>query len=113
MYRQPNMPATITYKVDMSQRVFDRLFKEQSLDEMKSMVCRKLGLDLTAPIKLFQLRSDVRGDEWPIMSVDLEDDDDFELFKNRASRMAHIEVKVVILPRDTQVSGDSAMDPSH
>ncbi|KAF8893998.1 hypothetical protein BD779DRAFT_968542 [Infundibulicybe gibba] len=60
----------ITYHT--ADRTFDRLFKEKSLNEMKSVVRQKLGLSPVASIHLAQLREDKR--------IDLEDDDDFDAF---------------------------------
>lgn len=90
---------------------------------MKRMVCSKLGLDSTAPIKLFQKRA--------FIEIDLDDgaslqshlykdidfpssEDDFEVFKVVASKEDSVCVKVVIPPpEDTQVSGNPTVSPSH
>ncbi|KAH9998529.1 hypothetical protein BJV74DRAFT_825040 [Russula compacta] len=76
----------ITYQ--SSGRTFDRLFKEQSLDEMRSVVRKKLGLSHDAPIELAQLRDGRR--------VDLEDDDDFEAFMALIKFSIHATVAVTI-----------------
>ncbi|KAI9459104.1 hypothetical protein F5148DRAFT_1377530 [Russula earlei] len=64
--------------------------EEQSLDEMKNMVRRKLGLASSTPIELKQSRYNE--------IVDLEDDDDFEVFKalTRTSLQVHAIVIVTI-----------------
>ncbi|KAI9459079.1 hypothetical protein F5148DRAFT_308386 [Russula earlei] len=69
-------------------RTFDRLFKEQSLDETKNVVRRKLGLAYGAPIELAQLRDGRK--------IDLEDDDDFEAFKALTRTSLHAIVTVAI-----------------
>ncbi|KAF8070579.1 hypothetical protein FPV67DRAFT_1487906 [Lyophyllum atratum] len=48
-----------------STRTFDRLFKEDTLSEMKEVARRKLGLDPNMPIAFAQIRED--------KTVDLED----------------------------------------
>ncbi|KAH7888420.1 hypothetical protein F5I97DRAFT_696806 [Phlebopus sp. FC_14] len=55
-------------------RTFDRLFKEKTLEEMKDVVRRKLGLDTNTVVQLKQVRMD--------KLVDLEDDDDFDAFRS-------------------------------
>ncbi|KAH9961344.1 hypothetical protein BC827DRAFT_342753 [Russula dissimulans] len=76
----------ITYQY--SGRAFDRLFKEQSLDETKVVVRKKLGLSHDAPIDLVQMRDGKK--------VDLEDDDDFEAFKALTKTSLHATVAVII-----------------
>ncbi|KAF8502039.1 hypothetical protein F5888DRAFT_1164520 [Russula emetica] len=77
-------------------RTFDRLLKEQSLDETKNVVRKKLGLD--AAIELAQLRDGKR--------IDLEDDDDFEAFKALTKTSLHATVAVII-----RKNGRSSWDP--
>ncbi|KAI0256093.1 hypothetical protein BJV78DRAFT_1278655 [Lactifluus subvellereus] len=96
----------ITYQA--SERAFDRLFKgtnffgrsdldradsfvsdkEQSLEETKQIVRKKLGLSCDTPIQLAQLRGGKR--------IDLEDDDDFEAFKALTRTLLHATVEVTI-----------------
>jgi hypothetical protein len=79
----------ITYQ--SSKRTFERLFKEQSLDETKNVVRKKLGLGHDAAVELAQLRDGRR--------IDLEDDDDFEAFKALTKTSLHATV-VVVIPKD-------------
>jgi len=104
------MPTRITYKTTSTLngrpfdhgRAFDRFFKEQSLDEMKRTVCSKLGLDLTtAPFKLFHVRTDENG---CTTTVDLEDDDDFEVFKSHAVYSTRVDVRVLLFQPGPVVS---------
>ncbi|KAF5380539.1 hypothetical protein D9615_004537 [Tricholomella constricta] len=69
-----------------STRTFDRLFKEESLAEMKEVARRKLGLSSTTPISFVQLRED--------KTVDLEDDDDFDAFYSLAHSTNLVNVRV-------------------
>ncbi|KAI0305598.1 hypothetical protein B0F90DRAFT_1079025 [Multifurca ochricompacta] len=82
-------------------RTFDRLFKEQSLNETKDVVRKKLGLSYDSPIELAQLRDGKR--------IDLEDDDDFEAFKTLATSSLHATV-TIILPESSRVSPKPARD---
>ncbi|OCH86347.1 hypothetical protein OBBRIDRAFT_244202 [Obba rivulosa] len=71
-------------------RTFQRVFKDQSLREMKNVVRHKLGLPAGAPIHLAQLHEG--------KSVDLEDNDDFEAFCTLA-RISHtLDVTVTLGP---------------
>ncbi|KAJ2914383.1 hypothetical protein MD484_g6023, partial [Candolleomyces efflorescens] len=68
-------------------RTFDRLLKEKSLDELKDGVRKKLGYPSQVPLHLAQLRAG--------MSVDLEDEDDFEAFCSAAYSSSVITVQVI------------------
>ncbi|GLB37553.1 hypothetical protein LshimejAT787_0406040 [Lyophyllum shimeji] len=77
-----------------STRTFDRLFKEETLDEMKVVARRKLGLDSNTPISLAQLREG--------KTVDLEDDDDFDAFYSLAHSTHFMDVKVTVGSAETE-----------
>ncbi|KAJ3748904.1 hypothetical protein DFH05DRAFT_615472 [Lentinula detonsa] len=83
--RETNAPR-ITYHT--ASRTFDRLFKEESLDETRDVVRRKLGLPDSSNIRLAQIRGE--------HTVDLEDDDDFDAFYAIAHSKLAIEVQVSI-----------------
>jgi len=72
------------------------------------MVYSKLELDLTTSIKLFHVRYDGGGG---MITVDLQDDDDFEVFKSHATNSTNVNVKVVVL--SPEVSGNPTVSPSH
>ncbi|KIJ19042.1 hypothetical protein PAXINDRAFT_97113 [Paxillus involutus ATCC 200175] len=76
----------ITYHAE--QRTFDRLFKEQSLEETKDVVRRKLGLPSGCIVKLRQ----IRGAKF----IDLEDDDDFDAFRALARYSTTVDVQVTV-----------------
>ncbi|KAJ3724658.1 hypothetical protein C8R42DRAFT_458299 [Lentinula raphanica] len=76
----------ITYHA--ATRTFDRLFKEESLDETRDVVRKKLGLPDSSNIRLAQIRGD--------HTVDLEDEDDFDAFYAVAHSKMAIEVEVTI-----------------
>ncbi|KIM40230.1 hypothetical protein M413DRAFT_446399 [Hebeloma cylindrosporum] len=76
----------ITYAA--ASRTFDRLFKEDSLDGMKDVVRKKLGLSPSTPVHLAQIRDG--------KSVDLEDADDFEAFQSSAFSALTTKVQVVL-----------------
>ncbi|CAA7259068.1 unnamed protein product [Cyclocybe aegerita] len=73
---------------DAATRTFDRLFKEDSLEGMKQVVRRKLGVPHHVPVYLSQMREG--------KSVDLEDDDDFEAFKSAAYSASVMAVQVTL-----------------
>ncbi|KAG5648555.1 hypothetical protein DXG03_003166 [Asterophora parasitica] len=77
-----------------STRTFDRLFKEESLAEMKAVARRKLGVDVDTPVSFAQLREG--------KTVDLEDDDDFDAFYSLAHATNFVNVKVSIGSVDNQ-----------
>ncbi|KAH7913473.1 hypothetical protein BJ138DRAFT_624695 [Hygrophoropsis aurantiaca] len=83
-------------------RTFDRLFKEESLEEMIDVVRKKLDLPSTSVIKLAQIR-----DGKPI---DLEDDGDFDAFHalTRTLRVADVQVSASALT-DTVDNAASAL----
>ncbi|KAJ4483268.1 hypothetical protein J3R30DRAFT_1755702 [Lentinula aciculospora] len=81
--RETNAPR-ITYHA--ASRTFDRLFKEESLDETKDVVRRKLGLPESSSIYLAQIRGE--------HTVDLEDEDDFDAFYAIAHSNMAVEVQV-------------------
>ncbi|KAI6169446.1 hypothetical protein EDD17DRAFT_1518868 [Pisolithus thermaeus] len=68
--------ARVTYYA--GPRAFERLFKESSLQELKDVVRRKLGLGSGVVVKLQQMR--------PNALLDLDDDDDFEALRAQALR---------------------------
>lgn len=76
----------ITY--DVADRTFDRLFKEESLDEMKQVVRKKMGYSSDIPLHLAQLRDG--------KTVDLEDDDDFDAFSAATYAVPVIVVRVTV-----------------
>ncbi|KAJ8077312.1 hypothetical protein PM082_001742 [Marasmius tenuissimus] len=95
-YSPGNQPR-ITYHA--ASRTFDRLFREASLDEMKTVVRRKLGLPQNAVVLLSQDRGG--------QMIDLEDDDDFDAFRAVAHSVACVNVKVAV-----QQTAESS-SPSH
>ncbi|KAF8806467.1 hypothetical protein BYT27DRAFT_7191026 [Phlegmacium glaucopus] len=74
----------ITYEA--TTKVFDRLFKEESLEEMKNVVRKKLGLSSSLPVHLCQLRDG--------KAVVLEDDDDFDAFYASVNSTLVVKIKV-------------------
>ncbi|KZO98266.1 hypothetical protein CALVIDRAFT_596818 [Calocera viscosa TUFC12733] len=98
----PARICRITYHVD--ERVFDRVFNEEDLDEMKDIIRRKLRL-LDAELELTQLRD---GTE-----VDLEDDDDFASLQAQAQVDNRIDVLVTVLdaPADWSFSRSATPAP--
>ncbi|KAK0504730.1 hypothetical protein EDD18DRAFT_1126100 [Armillaria luteobubalina] len=67
-------------------RTFNRIFSENSLQEMKDAVCKKLGLSSASPVHLDHLQGDY--------CIALEDDDDFDAFHLLAKSMASLVVRV-------------------
>jgi hypothetical protein len=84
--REEDPLPSITYLV--GDRSFDRLFKEQSLEEIQNVVRRKLQLPSNSTVKLKQLRGS--------KVIDLDDDDDFDAFSARARLMKLVDVAVEI-----------------
>ncbi|KAG1730763.1 hypothetical protein EDB19DRAFT_1369664 [Suillus lakei] len=84
--REEEQLPSITYLV--GDRSFDRLFKEQSLEEIQNVVRRKLQLPSNTTVKLKQLRGS--------KVIDLDDDDDFDAFSARARLMKLVDVAVEI-----------------
>ncbi|KAG5652399.1 hypothetical protein H0H81_005156 [Sphagnurus paluster] len=76
----------ITYHTSF--RFFDRLFKEESLADMKEVVRKKLGIDPDTPISFAQIRGS--------KTVDLEDDDDFDAFYALAHSSIAVDIEVTI-----------------
>ncbi|TFK44845.1 hypothetical protein BDQ12DRAFT_717989 [Crucibulum laeve] len=76
----------ITYHA--GDRTFDRLFRENSLAELKNVVRTKLGLASDVAINLSQIRGN--------NSIDLEDDDDFDAFYAAAYSVSLVNVKVSV-----------------
>ncbi|KAJ7594338.1 hypothetical protein C8J56DRAFT_434619 [Mycena floridula] len=70
-------------------RTFERLLKETTLAELQQAVRSKLGITDGASIKLAQLRSG--------KTIDLEDDDDFEAFRDIACSLTSVEVEVKVI----------------
>ncbi|KAF9501824.1 hypothetical protein BDN71DRAFT_1491910 [Pleurotus eryngii] len=75
-------------------RTFERLFKEESLEETKSVVRRKLGVSENSGILLAQIRDD--------QAIDLDDDDDFEAFASLAYTTMKMSVRVRVQKLTTQ-----------
>ncbi|XP_006461202.1 hypothetical protein AGABI2DRAFT_192734 [Agaricus bisporus var. bisporus H97] len=69
-------------------RVFDRLFREDSLTQLQEVVRKKLGLQPGALVKLAQIRGTA--------DVDLEDEDDFDAFYNAVHSAFIASVRVTI-----------------
>ncbi|KZT19070.1 hypothetical protein NEOLEDRAFT_76341 [Neolentinus lepideus HHB14362 ss-1] len=88
-------PCRITYHAPEG-RIFERLFKEESLEETKGTVRGKLGLPEHTPIHLTQLREG--------KVIELEDDDDFESFQILAKCVPSVEVRVTVGDRPRQFS---------
>ncbi|KAG6918551.1 hypothetical protein DXG01_013641 [Tephrocybe rancida] len=84
-----------------STRTFDRLFRENSLAEMKDVARRKLGLDATTSVSFAQIREG--------KTVDLEDDDDFDAFYSLAHSTKSVDVKVTV---DEQPDGTTISIPA-
>ncbi|TDL22572.1 hypothetical protein BD410DRAFT_208373 [Rickenella mellea] len=76
-------------------RTFERLLKEQTLEETKQTVRGKLGLPSGSAVELSQVRDG--------MVIDLEDDDDFEAFVTYAHISGSVEVRA-LLPDDASGS---------
>ncbi|KAF9526603.1 hypothetical protein CPB83DRAFT_452462 [Crepidotus variabilis] len=96
-------PPRITY--DAATRTFDRLFKEESLGEMKNVVRKKLGVSTAVPVYLSQIRDG--------KSVDLDDDEDFEAFRAATRSLTIAKIKVVLggHPTNGQLVNGSAIEP--
>uniref|UniRef100_A0A8H7Y430 Uncharacterized protein n=1 Tax=Psilocybe cubensis TaxID=181762 RepID=A0A8H7Y430_PSICU len=79
---------------------------EDSLDAMKTVVRKKLGLSGSAPVFLSQWREG--------KAVDLEDDDDFEAFSAAARSSSSVVVKVILGESQTRTlpSADENETPS-
>ncbi|SJK97544.1 uncharacterized protein ARMOST_00796 [Armillaria ostoyae] len=69
-------------------RTFNRIFSENSLQEMKDAVRKKLGLSSALPIHLDHLQGEY--------CIALEDDDDFNAFHLLAKSMASLVVRVTV-----------------
>lgn len=95
--REEDLPS-ITYLV--GDRSFDRLFKEQSLEEIRNVVRRKLQLPSNSTVKLKQLRGS--------KVIDLDDADDFDAFSARARLMKLVDVAVEISTPPAQGAISSA-----
>ncbi|TFK54095.1 hypothetical protein OE88DRAFT_1151618 [Heliocybe sulcata] len=80
-------PCRITYLAPDG-RIFERLFKEGSLEETKGTVRGKLGLPVHTPISLTQLREG--------KAIELEDDDDFESFQILTKSASSVEIRVTV-----------------
>ncbi|KAG1809426.1 uncharacterized protein BJ212DRAFT_1484544 [Suillus subaureus] len=96
--REEDQLPSITYLV--GDRSFDRLFKEQSLEEIQNVVRRKLQLPSNSTVKLKQLRGS--------KVIDLDDDDDFDAFSARARLMKLVDVAVEISTSPAQEAIPSA-----
>ncbi|EJU01810.1 hypothetical protein DACRYDRAFT_107543 [Dacryopinax primogenitus] len=96
-----NRVCRITYHVD--ERVFDRVFNEDSLDDMRAVILKKLGLP-DAQLGLSQLRDDTE--------VDLEDDDDFTSLKAQAQVDNRIDVLVTVLDAPVDWSFSRSATPA-
>ncbi|KAG1847919.1 hypothetical protein F4604DRAFT_1813894 [Suillus subluteus] len=96
--REEDQLPSITYLV--GDRSFDRLFKEQSLEEIQNVVRRKLQLPSNSTVKLKQLRGS--------KVIDLDDDDDFDAFSARARLMRLVDVAVEISTPPVQEAMSSA-----
>ncbi|KAF9012457.1 hypothetical protein BDQ17DRAFT_704042 [Cyathus striatus] len=83
--REPDHPR-ITYHAPG--RTFDRLFKEESLRDLKDVVRKKLHVSSSNDIKLVQLRGNTE--------IDLEDDDDFDAFFSAAHHTSILNVRVIV-----------------
>ncbi|KDQ57776.1 hypothetical protein JAAARDRAFT_275314 [Jaapia argillacea MUCL 33604] len=91
-------PPRITYHTP--DRIFERLFKENSLDELKTTARRKLGLSADHPIQLSQLRDE--------KTIELEDDDDFDAFRVFSKSTSSMQIRVTIADgpsKEAEVSG--------
>ncbi|KAF9469963.1 hypothetical protein BDZ94DRAFT_1317052 [Collybia nuda] len=80
-------------------RTFDRLFKEESLAEMKEAARRKLGISLGTPIRLAQIRDG--------KFIDLDDDDDFDALYAVAHSTSLVNVQVTVGPEATMPESDN------
>ncbi|KAF9451977.1 hypothetical protein P691DRAFT_287062 [Macrolepiota fuliginosa MF-IS2] len=76
----------ITYHTP--ERTFDRLFREDSLAQLKQVARKKLGLQADAVIDLSQIRGDT--------CIDLEDEDDFDAFYNAVHSSSTASIRVTI-----------------
>ncbi|EKM54578.1 uncharacterized protein PHACADRAFT_210377 [Phanerochaete carnosa HHB-10118-sp] len=99
--REDNQPLTVVTFLAPQSRTFDH----QSFSEVKALVRKKLGLDVSAKLSLVQLRD---GKE-----VDLEDEDDYEAFRALSRTIPNLHVIVRVgnesLPAvQTVVSGTDA-----
>ncbi|KAJ8522442.1 hypothetical protein ONZ45_g941 [Pleurotus djamor] len=72
-------------------RTFERLFREETLDETLKVVQHKLGLDDDTLVILSQIRGE--------QSIDLDDEDDFEAFQALAYKTMAMSVRVRTKPK--------------
>ncbi|KAG8815485.1 hypothetical protein FRC17_000695 [Serendipita sp. 399] len=79
--------ARITYHTPS--KVFERIFRESSLEDTKSMVRGKIGLPSTSRIQLEQLRGE--------KAIVLEDEDDFQAFCIAIQENPLIDLRVTVL----------------
>ncbi|KAI4526461.1 hypothetical protein K523DRAFT_344596 [Schizophyllum commune Tattone D] len=77
----------VTYRVGL--RTFERLLKEDSLEETKEAIRQKLKVEDGVQVQLAQLRGG--------MTIDLEDEDDFDAFHTAAHKTSGATVKVTVI----------------
>ncbi|KAF8532509.1 hypothetical protein JB92DRAFT_3192490 [Gautieria morchelliformis] len=83
--READAPR-IKYHVEQRGKSFERILKENSLEELCEVVRKKISLDSKTKLELVQLRDGV--------IYDLEDDEDFEAFKSAAYAYSSLDVRV-------------------
>jgi len=81
--------AIITFNAP-GNRTYERVFQDQSLDDMKNGIRWKLGLDDDVEISLAQTRNG--------RMIDLEDEDDFKALRVVASARSKVEIKITVGP---------------
>ncbi|KAI9572218.1 hypothetical protein HD554DRAFT_1653017 [Boletus coccyginus] len=91
----PKDPVRIVYHA--GNRTFARLFNERSLEEVKDVVRRKLGLGPESTVTLKQM----------IGSVDLEDDGDFQAFRVLLRSCVSVDIQVTV----GQPQGSTVLPP--
>ncbi|KAI5889574.1 uncharacterized protein SCHCODRAFT_02670552 [Schizophyllum commune H4-8] len=77
----------VTYRV--GHRTFERLLKEDSLEETKEAIRQKFKVEDGVQVQLAQLRDG--------MTIDLEDEDDFDAFHTAAHKTSGATVKVTVI----------------
>ncbi|KAG1735136.1 uncharacterized protein EDB91DRAFT_570799 [Suillus paluster] len=98
MEQRERRAAILTYHV--GNRNFSRIFKENSLEEAKNVVQRKLQLPPGSVVKLRAARSSKTF-------IELDDDDDFDAFSLRAQMLRLVDVVVDVkypLPMESRAA---------
>ncbi|KAL1748741.1 hypothetical protein HDZ31DRAFT_59918 [Schizophyllum fasciatum] len=92
----------VTYRV--GQRTFERLLKEDSLEDTKTAIRQKLRVEDGVYIQLAQLRDG--------MTIDLEDEDDFDAFHTAAHKASGATVRVTVVQTNGVPAPQLSIAPS-